>query len=98
MIKLPDQDIPIATNTCLMVKDGKYAQLGDILLERRVVELVDTKPIKINGLFGVNIDETNERLILDARRANYYFAAPDDPQMPHSSPFTELLRENTEEI
>lgn len=81
-----------------MVKDSKYAQLAKMLLERKVIELVDSKPIEINGLFSVEKDQTKQRLILDTRRENHHFAEPEDPQMSHSGLFTHLQLGRNEEI
>lgn len=94
----PDFDSLKATKKCLMIKDGKYAQLVITLLEKKVIELVDTKPLEINGLLAVEKDKTKQRLILDARRANHYFVEPDDPQIPHPGLFTQLHMKKSEEI
>lgn len=81
-----------------MVKNDKYAQLATMLLERKVIELVDIKPIEKNGLFAVEKDKTKQRLILDAQRANNYLAGPEDSQMLHPGLFTQLQLVKEEEI
>lgn len=47
-----------ATKNLLMVEVNKYAQLSNILLESKVIELVDKRTIKIDGLFAVEKDKT----------------------------------------
>lgn len=52
-----------------MVKDGKYVNVLKLLLERKIVELMDTKPLEINELFALEKYKTEQSLILDARWA-----------------------------
>lgn len=73
-----------------MLKNGKYGQLANMLSVRKVVELTNTKPVEINGLFAVEKDKTKWQLILVARRANHYFDKSVDPQIPLPSLFSQL--------
>lgn len=54
-----------------MGKDGKSGESKKRLIEKQVGELVDEKPVEMNGIFAVVKGATKQRLILDARSANY---------------------------
>lgn len=63
-----------------------------------MIELVDTKPIEIKGLFVIEKEKTKQRLIFDAR-ANLYFAEHENPQMPpHPGIFMQLQLGKNEEV
>jgi hypothetical protein len=55
------------------VSAEQYPVLIDRLVSCGMVRLCPAKPKCINGFFAVPKDETSQRLIFDARRANKYF-------------------------
>lgn len=98
VMKVLDPEFLKATRKRLMVRDGKHEQLITMLLEREVNKMVDTKPSVINGLFAVEEEKAKPRLVLEARRANHYFAEAVDLQTPHPRMFTQLKLGKEEEI
>ncbi len=58
------------------VKGGRYPDLIDRLVECGLVQLFEHEPTCVNGLFAVKKDESSQRLIFDARRANKFFKVP----------------------
>lgn len=79
VLQKPDSKVVKATRKCLLVKDGKYDALVGKLLEKRIVELVDEKPVEIDALNAVPKHGNKPCLMLDTRRGNLHLQEPLDP-------------------
>lgn len=72
------------------VSQAEYHKLIWRLVDIGMVELRNTKPQVINGIFVVPKDDNLQRLIIDARNANKVFHPPPDPKLPNPGILADL--------
>ena len=75
------------------IDDTNYLKLVKILVGKGMIELWSEKPAVINGLFGVPKDIVLQRLIIDARNANMFFADPPDVDLPNPGILADMYLE-----
>lgn len=71
---------------------AEYRKVVQILINKKIIEMRETKPKVVNGLFSVPKKE-KQRLILDARKANLYFTACPEVILPNPGCLVDLLME-----
>lgn len=90
LILKPNKTELLNTSRVIMVKNGGYEDLIHGLMARGILDLQNSLPIEINGMFAVPKDGDKQRLIIDARRANLHFVAPAAVELPNPGILTQL--------
>jgi hypothetical protein len=80
-----------AVNCAFGVRPKDYPALIEKLVAVGIVELHSEPPACINGVFAVPKDESAQRLIIDARRANLFFVEPQKVDLPSPTLFADLI-------
>lgn len=77
------------------VQAGKYAELVRRLEEVGIVQLYRSRPLVVNGIFGVPKSDNSQRLIIDAQRANLYFQKCPEIDLPNPGDLVNLCMINS---
>lgn len=88
--RTPNSEELRRTKRVVLNKDQEYGKSIRLLEEDGIAALTRVQPEEIHGLFGVLKDYNNQRLIVDARRANLHFCPSLDVEMPHPGLSTQL--------
>ena len=91
---LPAEQRKLAPKTRVHGPREEYVALVARLLSLNMIELTET-PGVINGLFCLEKDDGEQRLILDARPANTYFVEPRSPMLPTPADLVSLESDAT---
>lgn len=73
------------------VDTSEYAPLLKRMKTAGMVKFTKSKPIVINGMFGVTKPDGSTRVIIDARRANLYFKTPAPAELPNPALLGDIL-------
>jgi len=87
----PSEEVLEATGSAFGISVNEYPKLLQRLHEVGLVEFRVDPPLCTNGLFAVPKDETHQRLIIDARRANLFFVEPQKVNLPSPTLFADML-------
>ena len=68
---------------------AEYVKLVARLIQQRMVSFTD-RPLAVNGVFAVNKDDANDRLIIDAQPANRLFVDSPHVSLPDPSTLVQL--------
>ena len=85
----PDKAELKQTRSYMGVSPSEYTKVIKVLEQKGIIQLVQSRPEVINGMFAVP-KRDKQRLIIDARRANLYFKDSPEIALPNPGNLVEL--------
>ncbi len=87
----PNQDQLSQFRIRKAIRADLYPSLIEQLVSTGMVHLMDKPPLCVNGFFAVPKDGIKQRLIIDCRRANLFFAPPPKVDLVTPSQLADLI-------